>query len=515
MAPLLLQVPITLVGNKPTIGKVTFASQTAQLMSQIAQQQVSAAKNRLAVLRKKLRLAQLEYKKNPSPTNFKIVEAIKAEIKNLLRAVKAGDSKLMKERKNRFHRLVKRIHALKKRIRIASAGEKKVLESRLNKLITTYYEMKIHDIENMIKINRSNYHAMHRHMMKIKQILISIKAQEKRQTIPDGKLKQRRMIEEMKHKKVRVQLKRNHIRYKMLHKKLMATKAAYARFKSKLDLNNAIAGKIGGSIEGLRRIIMRHTRILNRIMKSLKKSKHRGRDDALAVLRRQLKKAIFVYNRLKKEAKKHSSARPKMFRARRHVIDLRRRIRNLERSLDILHCPSVKVLTARLIKAKRNYERVLNIAKNRPSDEDAQKDRHKYYAQVKKYRAAIKNAWTCICNNAQHKMHKYERMFSKTGKQKYRLMMNKYKRQLHACNCRAANINFYRSKHAYIRYRNRFEANNMDQKSKGQMDFYYTKVLQHYKRLSIYKCKLPKLPRKNMTIQAAPQQGGVVVGRRR
>ena len=94
-------------------------------------------------------------------------------------------------------------------------------------------------------------------------------------------------------------------------------------------------------------------------------------------------------------------------------------------------------------------------------------------------------------------------------------MMNKYKRQLHACNCRAANINFYRSKHAYIRYRNRFEANNMDQKSKGQMDFYYTKVLQHYKRLSIYKCKLPKLPRKNMTIKAAPQQGGVVVGRRR
>lgn len=514
MAPLLLQVPITLVGNKPTIGKVTFASQTAQLMSQIAQQQVSAAKNRLAILKKKLRLAELEYKKNPTPTNFKIVEAIKAEIKSLSRAVKAGDSKLMKERKNRFHRLVKRIHALKKRIPTAKAGEKKVLESRLNKLITTYYEMKIHDIENMVKMNRSNYHAMHRHMMKIKQILISIKAQEKRQTIPDGKLKQRRMIEEMKHKKVRVQLKRNDIRYKMLHKKLMATKAAYARFKSKLDLNNAIAGKIGGSIESLRRIIIQHTRILNRILKSMRKPKNKGHE-ALAMLRRQLKKAVFVYNRLKKEAKKHSSARPKMLRARRHVIDLRRRIKNLEKRRNIVHCPSVKVLTVHLVKAKKNYERVLKIAKNRPSDEDAQKDRHKYHAKVKKYRAAIKNAWTCICNNAQHKMHKYERMFSKTGKQKYRLMMNKYKRQLHACNCRAANINFYRSKHAYIRYRNRFEANNMDQKSKGQMDFYYTKVLQHYKRLSIYKCKLPKLPRKNMTIKAAPQQGGVVVGRRR
>ena len=512
MAPLLLQVPITIDGNKPTIGKVTFASQTAQLMSQIAQQQVSAAKNRLAILKKKLRLAELEYKKNPTPTNFKIVEAIKAEIKSLSKAVKSGNSKLNNERKRRFATLLRKIRSLKRRIRVSTVTEKKVLEPRLNKLISTYYDMKIDNLEKIIHTNRSNYHAIHRHVIETRQLLVSIKAQEKRQTIPDGKLKQRRMMEQMKLKKHQVAQRLNGARYRVLRKKLMALKAAYARFKAKIDLNSAISGKIGTSIEYLKRMIEQHTRILRTIMKNMKPMKRIGESANLAMLRRRLRKAIIVYEIMKKEAKKNSSARPKMIKAQRRVMALRQQIRNLERKLDIVHCANVKVLNMKLIRAKRNYKKVMKIASVRPSDEDAQKDRHKYEEQIKKYRRAIKKAWTCICNNAQHKMHKYERMFSKTGKRKYKLMMNKYKRQLHRCNCRAANINFYRARQQFIKFRNRFEANTMDQNSKNNMDFYYKKVMQHYKRLRLYKCRLPKLPR---AVQGQKQQGGVVVGRRR
>lgn len=512
MAPLLLQVPITIDGNKPTIGKVTFASQTAELMSKIAQEQVSAAKTRLEELKRKLRIAELEYKKNPTPTNFKIVEAIKAEIKGLSKAVKAGDSKLMKERKRRFAALLRKIRILKRRIRVSTDREKKVLEPRLNKLISTYYDMKIEDLEKVIHTNRSNHHAIRRHVTETRQLLVSIKAQEKRLTIPDGKLKQRRMMEQMKLKKHQAAQRINGARYRVLHKKLVALKAAYARFKAKIDLNSAISGKIGTSIEYLKRIVDQHTRILRTIMKNMKPVKETDGVTTLAMLKRRLRKAVIVYEIMKKEAKKHSSARPKMLKARRRVIALRQQIRDLERKLDIVHCANVNVLNRKLARAKRNYERVMKVASVRPSDEDAQKDRHKYKEQIKKYRRAIKEAWTCICDDAQRKMHKYERLFSTTGKQKYKLMMNKYKRQLHRCNCRAANINFSRARQQFIKFRNRFEANTMDQNSKNNMDFYYKKVMQHYNRLRMYKCRLPKLPR---AVEGQKQQGGVVVGRRR
>jgi hypothetical protein len=504
MAPLLLQVPITISGNTPTIGKVTFASQTAELMSKIAQDQVAAARSRLAELRRRLRLAELEYKKNATPNNFKIIEAIKAEIKSLLAAIKAGSEKLSRQRKNRFASLLKRIRQLKRLVKRASKGARKVLEDRLNKLLKTYYEMRIHDLEELIKRNRSMHHTIRRHVTSTRQLLVSIKAQEKRSTIPDGKLRQRRIMEEMKLKKHQTNLRRNNIRYSILRKKLAALKTAYARFTAKMDLK----GAIGGSIEFLKKAIERHTRILNQILKRLKPMKKAHA--SLAMLRRQLAKAIAVYKIAIRKAKKNRSARPMMLKARRRVMDLRRRIRLLEQKYGIVHCPNLKVLTARLIKAKANYKRVMKIAGDRPSDEDAQKDRHKYEAQIKKYRLAIKRAWTCICDNAQRKMHHYERLFSKTSKRKYKLLMNKYKRQLHRCNCRAANINFYRAKKQFIKFRNRFEANNMDQNSKENMDFFYMKVIKHFRRLRMYKCKLPKLPRR-----VAGMQQGVFVGRRR
>jgi hypothetical protein len=159
-------------------------------------------------------------------------------------------------------------------------------------------------------------------------------------------------------------------------------------------------------------------------------------------------------------------------------------------------CGDLKKAYRNLSNAKVSYEKVLETARNRPSDEDSQKARLKYANRIKKHRAMIKSIWRCICNRAQKKYREYKDLYARKKLPVYRRRMLLHKEMLRKCNCRAANINFSRASKSFITYRNRFQSSPLDQNAKEKMEQFYKSVLVHYERLKLYKCKLPPLPRK-------------------
>lgn len=502
------------MGGQPQIGKASIVSETPMMAQNLASAQVSAAKSRLRILKRKLRIAELEYKKNPTPTNFKIVEAIKAEIQSLGKAVASGQAKLDQSYKRTLSELRRKIKSLRRRLKTARDGAKSVLMKRLDSLILRYYNLRINRVKKIIEKNRSNATTIRRIITKHRDIIIAIKAQEKRQTIPDDAMKVRRVKEEMKLKKARMEMAKANARYKYLKKLLESLKAKKNRFLTKRMLSNVVTGQVSGNIAYLRKMLMRHESILKRLLRMIKpRHRVRGKCGDLGLAERRLKKAIDTYKVFKAQNKQRptNKSRLRLRTARMNVAALRARVGQIRKCKGIILCGNLKKAYRNLKRAKADYRRVMKIAKDRPSDEDAQKDRHKYMNRVKKHRHIIKKIWTCICDRAQTKYHKNKRMFSKTGKKIYKDRMKVHKRMLHRCNCRAANINFSRARTQFIKFRNRYQANTMDQSSRDKMDFYHKKVMEHYQRLKVYKCKLPKLPR---TIQGI-QQGGVVVGRRR
>ena len=515
MAPLLLQVPITINGGKPQIGKASIVSETPMMAQNLANAQVSAAKSRLHTLKRKLRIAEMEYKRNPNPNNFKIVEAIKAEIKRLLGAISAGQAQLTESYKKTLISLRRKIKSVKRRLKTAHDGAKKVLTKTLDSLIIRYYNLRIKRVEPLIAKNRTNASAIRRRITKHRDIVIAIKAQEKRQVIPDAAMKVRRMSESAKLNKARVDMKKVDMRYKQLKRLLDRLKAGKNRFLTKRTLANVVSGQVSGNIAYIRKILMRHDRILKELMKFSAPRRRirrvtKSKCGNLGLTQRRLRKAVIEYRKIHSMNKKRPTRKTRLLlrAARERVAALRARVKAIRKCKGIILCGNLKKAYRNLARAKASYRRVMKIAKDRPSDEDAQKDRHKYMVRVRKHRHMIKKIWTCICNRAQIKYHLNERMFSKTGKKIFKDRMKVHKKTLHRCNCRAANINYSRAREQFIRHRNRYQANTMDQKSKDKMDFYYKKVMQHYERLKLYKCKLPPLPR---TIQT----GGVVVGRRR
>lgn len=505
MAPLLLQVPITLTGGKPQIGQATVIMETPQMLQNLASNQVSAAKSRLSILKRKLRAAQLQYKRDQTPASFKRVEAIKAEIKRLEKIISAGQAKLEMSYKRTIEDIRRKIKSLRRRLKVAVAGERKVVLTRLDALILRYYNIRINRVKQVIQKNRSNVGAIRRRITKHRDIIIAIKAQEKRQTIPDPAMKVRRVKEGMKLKKARMDLAKADVRYKHLKKLLESLKAKKNRFLTKRMLSKVVTGQVSGSIAYLRRILMRHDRILK---KCCRKPARRTRCGNLGLAERRLKKAIDAH----KENKRINKQRPtpktrlRLRTSRMRVAALRARVKQIRKCKGIILCGNLKNTYRLLERAKVDYARVMKVARNRPSDEESQKVRHKYSNLVKKYRLRVKKIWKCICNRAKINYVKNKRMFSKTGKKIYKNRMIRHKEMIRTCNCRAAKINFSRARSQFIKFRNRHQANTMDQNSKDKMEFYYKKLMQHYERLKLYKCKLPELPR---TIQ-----GGVKVRRR-
>ena len=507
MAPLLLQVPLTLKDGQPQLGQATVVKETPQMLQNLASTQVSSAKNNLKDLKEKLVIAENQYKKDQTPASFQRVEAIKAEIKRLESELSKGEAKLEMSYKRTIEEIRRKIRSLRHRLKSATHGARKVLTNRLDNLIIRYYNLRIDHVQKLIDKNRGHAAAIRRRITKHRDIIMAIKAQEKRQVVPDGAMKARKLSEGAKLKSARVKLAGVDLRYKRLRRLLERLKAAKNRFLSKRQLNDAIMRQLKDKIEYFRRMLMKHDRILQRCCKT------KTRCGDLGLAERRLERAIDAYKAAKNINKQRSTpkTRRRLSKARMHVNDMRERVRQIRKCKGIIVCGNLKRAYRLLERAKADYARVMKVAADRPSDEDSQKARLKYENRIKKYRHLIKKIWTCICDRAQINYHKNKRLFSKTGKQIYKDRMKRHKKMLHTCNCRAANINFSRARKQFIKFRNRYQANTMDQKSKDEMDFYYKKVMQHYERLKLYNCELPTLPR---TIQTT-QQGGVMVGRRR
>jgi hypothetical protein len=498
MEPLILQVPITVKNGKAEIGKPQIARETPAGAQKLASAQLSSAKSQLAVMRRKLKIAVAKYKANSSPPNFKVVESIKAAIARIAGETKKAQAKLASSYQAMIQQLRKKIKDLKSRLKTAKGkGAQKILGDRLGKTVNRYYDLRIQHVSELIKKNRSNVSGMRRHITTAKNIVATIIAQEARNTIPNPVMKVRRLKASKKLRRARSDLVKANMRYKLLTKKLNMIKAAKNRFNAKRGLAAAVsgvAGKFSGSIDKLRRLVMRHDRILRRLAgKKTKKCL------SLQLQRLKLNAALGRLDKLKKSLKKSPSnkkLKEAVRRTRIRIARQREKVKAAVKCRGMIICGDLKKAYRNLADAKVAYQKVMETARNRPSDEDAQKARLKYANQIKKHRRMIKSIWRCICNRAQKKYHQYKDLYERKKSPVYRRRMLLHKEMLRKCNCRAANINFSRASKAFITFRNRFQSNPMDQTAKEKMEQFYKSVLVHYARLKLYKCKLPPLPRK-------------------
>ena len=505
MEPLILQVPITVKNGKAEIGKPQIARETPAGAQKLASAQLSSAKSQLAVLRRKLKIAEAAYKANPNPQNFKIVESIKAEIARMEGETKKAQAKLSSSYNAMIQQLRRKIKDIKSRLKSAKGkGAQKVLGDRLAKTVNRYYDLRIQHVSELIKKNRSNVAGMRRHITTTKNIVATIAAQEARNTIPNPVLKVKRLKMSQKLRRTRTDLVKANMRYKLLTKKLNMLKAAKNRFNAKRGLAAAVSGAMSGSIERLSKLVMRHDRILKRLagkktkkclslqLQKLKLNAALGR---LAKLNRSLKKT--PSNKKLKEAVR---------RTRIRIARLREKVAAAVKCRGMIICGDLKKAMRNLANAKVGYAKVMETARNRPSDEDAQKARLKYANRIKKHRRMIKSIWRCICNRAQTKYRQYKDLYERKKLPVYRRRMMLHKDMVRKCNCRAANINFNRASKSFITSRNRFQSSPMDQNAKEKMDSFYKSVLVHYARLKLYKCQLPPLPRKIETLGGQVQK---------
>lgn len=508
MAPLILQVPITVKNGKAEIGKPQFARETPAGAQKLAAAQLSSAKSQLAVLRRKLKTVEATYKANPSPPNFKQVESIKAEIARLAGDTKKAQAKLSSSYKDMISGLRKQIKNLKSRLKTAKGkGAQKVLGDRLAVTVNRFYDLRIQHVTGLIAKNRSNVSAMRRNITANKNIVASIVAQEARNTIPNPVMKVRRLKASKKLRQARTDLVKADVRYKFLTKKLNMIKAAKNRFNAKRGLVAAVsgvAGKFSGSIDKLRQLVMRHDRMLRKLAgkKTTKKC------PSLKLQRLKLNAALGRLAKLTNSLKKtptDKKLKEAVRRTRIRIARLREKVAAAVKCRGMIICGDLKKAYRNLANAKVGYEKVIETARNRPSDEDSQKARITYANRMKKHRDMIKSIWKCICNRAQKKYRQYKDLYERKKSPVYRRRMLLHKEMLRKCNCRAANINFSRASKSFITYRNRFQSNPMDQTAKEKMESFYKSVLVHYARLKLYKCKLPALPRKIETL------GGKVV----
>jgi hypothetical protein len=507
--PLILQVPITVKNGKAEIGKPMFTKETPAGAQKLAAAQLSSAKNQLANLRGKLKPAEAAYKANPSPPNFKIVESIKAEIARMAGATKKAQAKLSASSKDMISGLRKKIKNLKSRLKTTKGkGAQKVLGDRLAVTINRFYDLRIQNVSGLIAKNRSNVSAMRRNITANKNIVASIIAQEARNTIPNPVMKVRRLKASKKLRQARSDLVKADVRYKFLTKKLNMIKAAKNRFNAKRGLVAAVAGaaskfsgsinkiegKFSGSINKLRQLVMRHDRMLRKL--AGKKTK---KCPSLNLQRLKLNAALGRLAKLTNSLKKtptNKKLKEDMRRTRIRIARLREKVAAAVKCRGMIICGDLKKAYRNLANAKVGYEKVMETARNRPSDEDSQKARITYTNRMKKHRNMIKSIWKCICNRAQKKYRQYKDLYERKKSPVYRRRMLLHKEMLRKCNCRAANINFSRASKSFITYRNRFQSNPMDQTAKEKMESFYKSVLVHYARLKLYKCKLPPLPRK-------------------
>jgi hypothetical protein len=494
---MILQVPLTISGNKvslagtPAFGK---PGSTAKALEK--------SKDRLTQLKLQLKAANLAYKKAPSAINLKKIENLKAQMGGLSKIVKKQAKGAVAEAKNKLKVLRQKIKDTRKRLKSAAVKAKKPIQIRLDGLVNKVFSMRISSMQAVLNKNRSNVAAMRRSRLRTSDQLKALAAKIKRLTIPNPVLNMQRLKMNASLKKINLDLKKSLIRQKKIIKSLNKLKAKKNVYNSRRNLQKAAAGAMGSipqALNSIRDMLKRHEKILRTLAKKrkggLRKTRRPKRKCGnMKLARRRLKNVVGMIVKLKKTPA--SPARDKRLAKLRTLAKKRKvALRRIIKCKGLTTCGNLKKAKRNLAKAKSNLAKANKKAKERPSDEGAQRARKKFIARIKVHRKMIQKIWRCICRQAVKKYRQYKKLYAKKKSPVYLRKMNIHKKMIKTCNCRKARINFNRARNMHKKSTTQYMQNAKNTKAKDNIAVFYKRMIVHRNKLKSLGCKkLPVMP---------------------
>jgi hypothetical protein len=279
--------------------------------------------------------------------------------------------------------------------------------------------------------------------------------------------------------------------------KLKARKNAY---NSRRMLQKAAAGAMGSipqALKSIRDMLHRHEMILLKLSRGGRRRilrHHFGRRcGSLALARRRLKRAVSIVVRLKKQPMTYVTSRK--LRKWRRIVEMRHRaLREIIKCKGLILCGNLRKAERNLARARSKLIKANRIASERPSDEDAQKDRHTYRNRVKYHKQMIKKIWDCMCSRAIKKYRMYKNLYEQEKSPVYLRRMKLHRRMIRRCNCRRAKINFNKAKNRFERHHMQYAQNPQDTTAKDNAKMFYDRIIFHKNKLQSYGCRVPAIP---------------------
>lgn len=490
---MVLQVPLNISGNKVTVaGTPVFGppGSTAKALSN--------SKDRLAQLKQQLKLAQIEYKKAPSAINLKKVEMLTEQIRAMMKTIAKQTKGAFAEYKMKLKALLRKIKDTRGRLRAAVGKAKKQIQIRLDSLINKYSAIQIEHVQDLLNKNRSNLAAMRRARLRLRDKLKAMKARIARQTIGDPALKVQMSKLNMRLKKVHDDIKAGLRRQKKIINWLNKLKARKNAYNSRRMLQKAAAGAMGSipqALKSIKDMLRRHEKILMKLSKG-KRSKTGGRRRLcgnLSLARRRLKRAVRIIVNLKKQ--QPTAVRDKKIAKWRTVAAKRRAaVRRIIKCKGLILCGDLAKAQRNLALARTKFAEANKTANERPSDEDAQRARHKYRGRIAFHKKMIKKIWDCVCRRATKKYKMYKRLYAEKNMPVYLERMKIHKDMIRKCNCRKAKINFNNAKKRFTVYQQQYAQSPQDTGAKDKMAFFYGRMVVHRNKMQSLGCTVPVLP---------------------
>jgi hypothetical protein len=490
-----LRVPLNIRGNKVTPGGVPVFGESGG-----AAQALGKSRAALSQLKLQLKTANLNYRKSPSAINLKKIEAMKAQTRGLSKIVKNQAKGAAAEAKNKLKVLRRKIKDTRSVLRTLpdTAKGKRPIQIRLDRLINKVFSIRITRMTNTLNKNRSNAAAIRRSRLRTRSQLKALSAKIKSLTVPNPVLKMQRLKMITRLKKINLHLKKSLIRKKKIVKALNKLKAKKNIYNSRRVLQKAAAGAMGSipqALNNIRNILKRHEKILRSLGGRRRKTRRPKRKCGnMKLARRRLKKVIRMIVKLKKT--RASPARDKRLAKLRTLAKKRKvALRRIIKCKGVNTCGNLKKAKRNLVKAKRNLAKANKKAKERPSDEGAQRARKKFRARIKVHRKMIQKIWRCICRQAVKRYRKYKKLYAKKKSPVYRRKMNIHKKMIKRCNCRKARINFKRARIMHKKSRIQYMQNAKNTKAKDNIAVFYKRMIVHRMKLKSLGCKkLPVMP---------------------
>jgi hypothetical protein len=279
-------------------------------------------------------------------------------------------------------------------------------------------------------------------------------------------------------------------------------------------LQKAAAGAMGSipqALKSIKDMLSRHEKILRKLStgKRSKKGGRRRKCGNLSLARRRLKRAVRIIVGLKKQPP--TPVRDKKIAKWRTVAAKRRAaVRRIIKCKGLILCGDLAKAQRNLALARTKFAEANKTANERPSDEGAQRARHKYRGRIAFHKKMIKKIWDCVCRRATKKYKMYKRLYAKKNMPVYLERMKIHKDMIRKCNCRKAKINFNNAKKRFTVYQQQYAQSPQDTGAKDKMAYFYGRMVVHRNKMQSLGCTVPVLPPSPLA-----NKGKVTVKRRR